>query len=287
MYEAKKRRRGFHRYSTGDDSGAARRLKLAGQLGAALLSAEIEVHYQPTIQLSDGRCEILEAVVRWNHPEYGVIQPCEFVPLAEQYGLGLDLFKRVIRDALAQCSYWRAEQLARSVAVNVAPETLVDPGFLEVLVAALAEGNLSADALVVELTENAFVGEAADVRSALKRIAFIGVGIAIDDFGTGYSSLAHLKRLPVDAVKLDRAFTKGLGNDPANNAIVAVVTDLVHRLGLVVIAEGVETHVELEALRRHGCDVVQGYYICRPAPASVIAHWLAEHIASNELATSD
>ena len=274
MNKAKERGRSVHRYAPGDDQGALRRLHLAGQLPAALRSSEIEVHFQPTVELAANRCVVLEALARWHHPEYGHISPSEFVPLAEQYGLGIPLVKRVTTDALAACSHWRAEGLARTVAVNVSPRTLVDPTFLGVVAAALADSGLPPDALAFELTENALAGSISDVRAGLARLDAIGVKVAIDDFGTGYSSLAYLRRLPVHAIKLDRAFADGLGAETANDAIVSLTANLGHRLGLVVIAEGVETAQQFEALRRHGCDVAQGYWICRPGPVGEITHWL-------------
>jgi predicted signal transduction protein with EAL and GGDEF domain len=277
MYRAKQVGNTFGRYVAGDERGAARRLSLAGQLPAALASEQIEVHYQPTVELDTGRCNVLEALVRWRHPDYGLVPPAEFVPLAEQYGLGIPLVKRVMADALAQCAHWRAEDLARSVAVNVAPATLVDPRFISCVVKALAAANVPAEALVLELTENAFAGDLPAVRDALVQLGAIGIKVAIDDFGTGYSSLAHLERFPVHAVKLDRAFTVGLGSDSANDAIMSLTARLGRQLGLTVIAEGVETLSELEAAARHGCDVAQGFWICAPSPADTILTWLANY----------
>ena len=279
MYEAKKRGCRLHRYESTDDEGAARRVILAGQIPAALRSLEIEVYYQPTIELTDDRCEMLEALVRWHHPTDGLIYPAEFIPLAEQYGVGIPLARRVLADALAQCAHWRAEQLATSVAVNVSPRTLIDPSFLDCVAGGLVRCGVPGEALVLELTENAFADQMPAVLDALRHLGAIGVKIAIDDFGTGYSSLGYLKRLPVHSIKLDRSFTAGIGHDDVDNAIVKLATDLGHQLGLKVIAEGIESAEGLEALRSLGCDSAQGYWICEPGRAGDITNWLASRVA--------
>jgi diguanylate cyclase (GGDEF)-like protein/PAS domain S-box-containing protein len=275
MYTAKQRDNKIHNYEKGDDRAAARRLQLAGQLPAGIALSEIEVYYQPTIELVEGRCEMLEALVRWHHPQFGLVSPMEFVPLAEQYGLGFQLLRRVLSQALAQCARWREQGLARSVSVNVSASSIADPGFLPCVATELARAGLPCEALVLELTEDAFACEGPGVRDALNELHSIGVRVAIDDFGTGYSSLAYLKQLPVSAVKLDRSFVAGLGSDGSDDAIVALAVELGHHLGLTVIGEGVETAVQLDALRRHGCDVAQGYWVFRPASARAITGWLA------------
>ncbi len=284
MYEAKKRGCELHHYESTDDEGAARRVILAGQLPDALRSHQIEVHYQPTIQLADGRCEVLEALVRWRHPTDGLIYPVEFISLAEQYGVGIPLARRVLSDALTQCAHWRAEQLASAVAVNVSPRTLVDPSFLECVAGGLARSGVPGEALVLELTENAFADHTPALLDVLRQLGAIGVRIAIDDFGTGYSSLSYLKRLPVHAIKLDRSFTVGIGAGSDDDAIVKLTTDLGHQLGLEVIAEGIETAEGLDALRILGCDTAQGYWICRPGTAGDITNWLAARaVRGNDL----
>lgn len=275
LHIAKKRSGSFHRFTAGDDDGAARRLRLAGQIPAAIGSPQIEVHYQPTVRLADGSCSVLEALVRWRHPDDGLIPPAAFIPLAEQYGVGIPLLRRVLADSLTQCAHWRAEQLAESVAVNVSPHTLVDPSFLDCVGGALARAMLPAEALILELTENAFAEDVPAVLDTLKRLAVMGVRVAIDDFGTGYSSLSYLKRLPVHSIKLDRIFIAGIGTSRADDVIVSLTADLGRHLGLTVVAEGVETEEELETLRQLGCDVAQGFWICRPGPAGEITSWLA------------
>ena len=275
MYRAKVRGGSWSLHVIDQDVAQARRLQLASQLAAALATTQIEVHFQPTVDTTSGRCFMLEALVRWRHPKYGLIPPDEFVPLAEHHGLGLALFRRVLRSALSQCSDWRRSGLSQAVSVNISPQTLLDPQAVSAVASALSSAQIPSNALVLELTEEAFVGDIGQLLSALHQIRRLGVGLAIDDFGTGYSSLAYLRRLPVDVVKLDRTFASGLGSDPACEAIIALSVELSHRLGLTVIAEGVETEAAFEALRRHGCDLAQGYWICRPSPAAEITAWLA------------
>ncbi|MCU1346791.1 MAG: Diguanylate cyclase protein [Acidimicrobiia bacterium] len=274
MYQAKKRGGTWHSFTTHMDSEAARRLRLAGELPEALLNGQIEVHYQPTIALPSGRCHGLEALARWRHPDLGMIAPVEFVPLAEHYGLGPSLAHHVLTHALLQCQRWRASGLAEVVAVNVSPHTLLTPAFVNSVAAALHAARLPREALVLELTEDVFADESGELLDALHHLKALGVGLSIDDFGTGYSSLAYLRRLPVDTIKLDRSFTIGLGTDAANDAIVMFTVELAHRLGLSVVAEGVESPEALKALDGYRCDYAQGYHICRPGPAAAITAWL-------------
>ena len=277
MYAAKRRDAKVHRYGAGDDQGAARRLQLAGQLPAALASSQIRVHYQPTVELASGRCELVEALARWEHPLFGQVGPLEFVSLAEQYGLGLPLLRRVLSDGLGECARWRAQGLASSVAVNVSPRTLLGPDFLLCVTTELARSVLPGEALVLEMTEDAFACDGPGARDVIGELADIGVKVAIDDFGTGYSSLAYLKQLPVATIKLDQSFVAGLGTTASDDAIVSLAIDVGHQLGLSVIGEGVETAEQFEALRRYHCDAAQGYWICRPGPADLIINWLASY----------
>ena len=265
MYSAKGRDSRVQSYA-GDDQGAVRRLQLAGQLPTALAGPEVQVHYQPTVELATTGCEVVEALVRWHHPLFGPVPPVEFVPLAEQYGLGFQLLRRVLSDALAECARWRAAGTARSVAVNVSPRTLVDPDMVALVATELTRAGLPAEALVLEMTEDAFACDGPGTRDAIANLHDLGVRVAIDDFGTGYSSLSYLKQLPVSYLKIDRSFVAGLGSEASDDAIVSLAVDIGHRLGMRVVGEGVETEDQFEALRRYGCDTGQGYWICRRAP---------------------
>lgn len=283
MYEAKRRGGAWHAHTPCDDGKAARRLQVAGQLPEALATQQIEVHYQPVLRLAHGDVAVVEALARWHHAQLGDVTPGEFVPLAEQYGLGLALFRHVLGAALAQCAEWRSAGLARAVAVNVSPQTLVEPAFVAVVATAVTAAAVPADALVIEVTENAFDGRVPELGDALVRLRDLGVGLAIDDFGAGYSSLAYLKHLPVDKIKLDRDFAAGLGTDAGDLAVVALMVDVAHRLGREVICEGVETAAALAALRRIGCDGVQGYGICPPAPGATVTEWLVGRWAAGRV----
>ncbi len=277
MYSAKHRDSRAQAYA-GDDQGAARRLALAGQLPAALAGPEVHVHYQPTVELAaGGGCELVEALVRWSHPLFGPVPAMEFVPLAEHYGLGFALLRRVLSDALGELARWRQAGTARSVAVNVSPRTLVDPDMVALVATELTRAGLPAEALVLELTEDAFACDGPGVTDTISRLHDLGVRVAIDDFGTGYSSLSYLKQLPVSYLKLDRSFVGGLGSEGSDDAIVALAVDIGHRLGLGVVGEGVETAAQFEALRRYGADTAQGYWICRPGPPDDISTWLASY----------
>jgi EAL domain-containing protein (putative c-di-GMP-specific phosphodiesterase class I) len=280
LYFARRQGLPWHRYSSGDDQGAARRLRLAGGLARALRDGQITAYYQPNLNLATGRCDVLEALVRWEHPELGLVGPNEFVPLAERHGMGRDILELVLSQSLRQCVAWRRWGLARTVAVNASPRCLVTPGFVECVQAALARAGLASDALVLELTEDAYALGSPVAFEVVRELTGIGVRTAIDDFGTGYSSLSYLRQLPVSAVKLDRSFVTGLTCDGARDAVVAHAVQLSHELGLEVVAEGVESEPELQAARQYGCDSAQGYWICRPAPASQVTDWLAANRAS-------
>jgi diguanylate cyclase len=282
MYRAKLRGSSSHLYEPADEQGAARRLQLAGELPAALGAGAIAVHYQPIVGLGEGGETSVEALVRWAHPRHGVISPSEFVPLAEEYGLGLALFRYVLARALTQARAWKDAGLACAVAVNISPRTLVETSLAAIVATALTAAGLGAESLILEITEDAFAGFGPELLESLLGLRALGVRLAIDDFGTGYSSLAYLTRLPVQIIKLDRIFSDGLGGTGFNDAIVALTVQLAHQLNLTVVAEGVETPDALDALRRQGCDAAQGYWVCRPAPGADVTRFLAEGSASRD-----
>jgi diguanylate cyclase (GGDEF)-like protein len=278
MYRAKERGNSVRSHTADEgDAATARRLRLAGELGRAIGEGEIEVHFQPTWSVVHGRPRSAEALVRWRHPGEGMIPPLDFVGLADRHGLGLALFRTVLHESLRWCRRWRDEGLLEAVAVNVSPHTLLDPQLLGVVQQALAVTRLPGDALILEITENSLVDDSPELRAVLARLADAGVRLSIDDFGTGYSSLAYLKTLPVRHVKLDRAFTADLGHGGADDVIVPLIVDAAHRLGLTVVAEGVETATAMQLLSSFGCDTLQGYHLCRPCPPEETSAWLAAH----------
>ena len=251
-----------------------RRLDLESELRQAVAGGEIEVHYQPIFRLVDRRVVALEALLRWNHPHRGVIPAGSFVSFAEQAGVLRELDLQVLGDA---CRLGRRLETARrgqpppAVHVNLLPTRLHEPRVVERIAGVLAESGLAADRLVLEITESAVVGEGDAVVSRLTALRDLGVRIALDDFGTGYSSLAYLRRFPVHTIKIDRAFTEGLGEDPAQGALVDAVVKFGHSLGLKVIAEGVERESQIRTLLDLGCPYGQGYHLAEPMPVGEVA----------------
>ena len=274
MYRAKQQRNTWRRFDRKDDQRTARRLRLAADLPAALNDPQFQVYYQPTLRLGADEVETVEALARWRHPELGMVPPTEFIPLAEQYGLGMELTRRVLTDSMLQCGRWRNGGVAQSVAVNVSPRTLAMPGLVEMVDDVLHATEMPHVALVLEITEDAFIEDSEEIVGVLSSLRSRGIRISIDDFGTGYSCLSYIGRLPIDSVKLDRAFIKALQEDPSAEVVVSSTIDMAHRLGLEVVAEGVETLTNLDALRGYGCDIAQGYWICRPLPAPSVNRWL-------------
>jgi EAL domain-containing protein (putative c-di-GMP-specific phosphodiesterase class I) len=207
------------------------------------------------------------------HPDRGLLPPAEFLPLAEETGLLIELGSRILRDSMAQLAHWRAAGHAFancSLSVNVGTRQLVDPNFYDVVVDALAETGLDADSLWLEITETALLADVKAATVALRELRSLGLHLSVDDFGTGYSSLTYLKRFPVEAIKVDRAFVSGLGIENEDTTIVEAVVKLGQALGLAVIAEGIETPLQLSRLRELGCDKGQGYLFGRPRPAALI-----------------
>ena len=245
------------------------RLETEHALRRAITRNEFCLHYQPTLSVADGRVTSLEALIRWDHPDRGLVPPDQFIPLAEENGLIVPIGAWALRQACVQLAAWRLEHPALAqlqVSVNLSARQFTDPRLGELVTSSLAESGLPPDALWLEITESVLMDEAASTLDTLRALRRLGVHLAIDDFGTGYSSLSYLKRFDVDVLKIDRSFVDGLGIDQEDEAIVTAVVSLAHALGLSVTAEGVETNRQLAGLRRLGCDAVQGYLLGRPLP---------------------
>ncbi|HET6908571.1 MAG TPA: EAL domain-containing protein, partial [Mycobacteriales bacterium] len=256
---------------------AVHRLRTANDLHRALTENEFRVVYQPEIDLRSGHVTGVEALVRWHHPERGLVPPGEFIPLAEQTGLIAGIGAWVLDVALGQAIEWqgaRHDGASLAVWVNLSARQLGDPGLVELVADALNRHGVEPAQLGLEITETALLEDAEGAVTALSSLRELGVRLAVDDFGTGYSSLSYLKRLPVDAVKIDRSFVDGLAVDGDDSAIVAAVSGMARALRLTTIAEGVENLEQLQALRRLGCDLAQGYFFTTPQPPAHISRLL-------------
>lgn len=274
MYAAKKARTGYQTFSSAQSTTNPRRLALTSELRRGIEKDQLQLHYQPKIDLHTGRIDGAEALVRWQHPSEGLVPPGEFIPLAEHAGLMRPMSLWVLRAALAQHQSWRRDGHAVGVSVNLGASDLGDCEFIDML-AEIVEGSKSEHGwLTVEITESAMMADPALARDALERLHGVGARASIDDFGTGYSSLAYLKDLPVDELKIDRSFLKNLTSGGPSLSIVRTIVELGHNLGLEVVAEGVEDSATAELLKGLGCDLTQGFYYSRPLPPDDFLRWL-------------
>jgi predicted signal transduction protein with EAL and GGDEF domain len=259
---------------------ALERLDLEADLRRATERGEFAVHYQPQLELSNGRIAGWEALVRWMHPTRGPISPAAFLPAAEETGLIVQIGNMVLEEACRQAKEWQKEQhvteIPLKMSVNISARQLQRPDdLLSELVRILGETKLAPDSLVLEITESMLMGDAEYNVDVLRGLQDLGVGIAVDDFGTGYSNLAYLKRFPVDWLKVDKSFVDGLGESPEDTAIVEAMVSLARAMGMQTVAEGVETTGQADLLRALGCDLCQGYYFSEPLPAHEASALLA------------
>jgi diguanylate cyclase (GGDEF)-like protein len=279
MYQAKaKGKASYALFDAEMGSSALRRLELETDLRRAIEQEQLRVEYQPVIDLLRGKIVALEALVRWQHPERGLVPPIEFIALAEETGLILPLGRWVLEQACRQTRIWRAHlgPDAPSVSVNLSAKQFQHPDILEDVARTVRAAALPASSLTLEITETVVMEDAESNSVTLRRLKDLGVKLAIDDFGSGYSSLGYLKRFPVDMLKIDRAFVSGLGRDPEDTAIVEAVIGLAHTLGMRVTAEGVETSQQLTQLKMLGCDLGQGYYFSASRPDQVVETFLKQ-----------
>jgi diguanylate cyclase len=279
MYAAKDTHAGFVLFDPALDQHSPRRLALLGELRRAIEHQQLILHYQPKIHAHTGQVLGVEALVRWQHPEQGLIPPNDFIPLAERTGLIGPLTHYVLDTALHQSHRWRQAGHELAMAVNVSARSLLDLDFPDQVAGLLARWELPARLLVVEITESTIMADPTHALEILGRLNIMGVQIAIDDFGTGYSSMAHLKTLPVHELKVDRSFVSHMTSNTRDAVIVRSTVDLGRNLGLRVVAEGVEDVVTSQELDALGCDAIQGYYISRPVPPDDLIHWLEEYQA--------
>ena len=270
-------------YDASRDRNSTARLAVLGELRRALEQGELELHYQPKADLVTGAVVGVEALVRWRHPERGLVPPDEFIPLAERSGLIGALTAWVIDRGLAQTALWRSQGWDLSLAVNVTVRDLCGAELVDQVAAGLRRYAVPADALQLEVTEGSLFADSARARRSLQRLERLGVMLSLDDFGTGWSSLVQLRQLPVREIKIDRSFVARMADDPRDRAIVSSVIDLARGLGMRVVAEGVEDAVTWDLLRELGCDRAQGWYLARALPAQDLTDWLQGQRAQGRL----
>ena len=278
MYQAKERKSGVCCYTADEDDNTLMRLTLAGGLRHAIDADELAIHYQPQVDVATGRPVGAEALLRWRHPEHGLMPPVEFIPIAEQTGLIVPLTMHVLDAALLQVSVWREDGLDLTVSVNLSPRVLAEPDLPQRIAGLCRKRHVSPRALVVEITESMIVADPDRALPVAEQLSRMGVTVSLDDFGTGYSALDLLKRLPVSEVKIDRSFVLGMLGDTRDLAIVRYTTGLARELGMQVVAEGVETSALHDRLVELGCDVGQGYLYGRPMPAPEFTRWARERV---------
>jgi diguanylate cyclase (GGDEF)-like protein len=249
---------------------AMRRAELEDDLWGAAERGELVLHYQPEVQLRTNQIVGCEALLRWRHPQWGLVPPNEFVPVAESSNLILEIGDWVLREALTRCAEWQVRYADRNpllVAVNISAKQFVAPDFADHIAGMLAETGAKAGNVCLEITESVLLDDAEETVARLDQLKALGVHLAIDDFGTGYSSLSYLRRFPVDILKVDQSFVSGLGHDPEDSAIVQAVVHMGKALRMTTLAEGVETPHHVIELRELDCDVAQGFHFARPVPA--------------------
>lgn len=263
--------------------GARERLDLVSELHQAVEEEQFVLHYQPKVELATGHIVGVEALLRWQHPERGLVAPAEFVPVAEETSLIRPIGEWVLREACRQLKEWQKQRQEQrpyagilTVSINLPARQFRHPNLAEEVSEALEESGLEAKCLVLELTESMVMRDIDHATAALCYLKDFRVQLSIDDFGTDYSNLAYLTRFPMDELKLDKGFVKRLGEDAKTIAIVRVVVDLAAALGLRMIAEGVESAGQASRLHELGCEWVQGYYFFRPLPAPEIERLLAK-----------
>ena len=278
MYRAKETgRNNFQFYTSAMNERALERLHIEGDLRNALEREEFMLHYQPQVDLRTGEIVGVEALIRWQHPELGMVPPVRFIGLAEENGLIVPIGAWVIRTACLQNKAWQLHGLGNlRISVNLSARQFAQEDLVESIASSLREAGLAPEYLEIELTESLVMADVDRAIGILRELKALGVQLSIDDFGTGYSSLSYLKRFPIDVLKIDRSFVNDITIDPDDAAIVASIVSLAHSLRLQVIAEGVETEAQLTYLREHDCDQIQGYFFSRPVTADALTVMLEE-----------
>jgi EAL domain-containing protein (putative c-di-GMP-specific phosphodiesterase class I) len=274
MYAAKEAGRNGYRFYTADmNARVQQRLQLETDMRRGLMDDEFFLVYQPQIDLRSGRACGVEALVRWRDPQRGIVSPSEFIPIAEESGMIQALGARVLRDACRQVAQWHRQGMMLRLSVNLSVQQLQHESWLAIVEEALESTALPPHYLDLEITESVIITHPDRAVATLVKLKQMGVSITVDDFGTGYSSLSYLARLPIQGVKIDQRFVRGLEQNRNDEAITQAIIALSHSLGLRVIAEGVETAAQLDYLKRHGCEEAQGFLIAHPLEEPELRSW--------------
>ncbi len=284
MYAAKRKQDGPQLYDPIMDSASAQTLSLLTELRRAIERDELRLYLQPKVQLQGKPGIAVEALVRWQHPQRGLVPPMDFIPFAEQTGFVRQLTLWMFREAALLLADPRTQGMGMRISVNLSTRDLLDPELSERLQTMLEQHRVSPEGFCLEITESAIMDDPQRAEAMLNRLSQQGFKLSIDDFGTGYSSLGYLKRLPVDELKIDKSFVMGMETDHDDEMIVRSTIDLAHNLGLTVVAEGVENEAILERLRAMSCDEAQGYYVSRPVPVDAFLSWHAQRVWVEETA---
>jgi diguanylate cyclase (GGDEF)-like protein len=277
MYRAKANHHPLVIYRAEDDYHSPERLVLAADLRRALAADQLVLHYQPQVELGHGRPVAAEGLVRWHHPQRGVLGPYEFIEVAERTGLIKDLTHRVLDVGLGDLRSWGEHGHTLSLSLNVSVRSLLDRRFPEEVEQLLGKHGVDGRALTLELTESSLMVDPELAKRTMHDLAELGVSVAIDDFGTGYSSLAYLTDLPIGELKIDKSFVRAMGSDARNAIVVRSTIELAHNLGLRTVAEGIEDAFTFERLRALGCELAQGFHLSEPLPAAGLISWWDRH----------
>ena len=283
MYRAKEEgKNGFQFYSADIGAITEKRLRIETALRNAMLNDELSLHYQAKVDMRGGEIRGVEALLRWSHPEFGAMSPAQFIPIAEESGLIVPIGHWVITTACTQAVSWLRQGLPPlRMAVNLSPLQFQEPNLVEALARVLQETGMPPELLELEITESVMLQDLEEAAAKLTAIRDLGVRLAIDDFGTGYSSLSQLKRFPIDTVKIDRSFIRGIPTDKEDMAITEAILTLGRTLGVTIVAEGVETGEQEAFLTRHSCHEMQGFYFSRPVPPEEFAAFYRAHAVSS------
>lgn len=282
MYRAKASHHPLMIYRAEDDYHSPERLVLAADLRRALAADQLVLHYQPQVELGQGRPVAAEGLVRWHHPQRGLLRPGEFIEVAERTGLIKELTYRVLDLGLRDLRGWNEDGRRLSLSLNVSVRSLLDRRFPDEVQRLLDLHGIDGRALTLELTESSLMVDPAVAKRTMHDLSELGVSVAIDDFGTGYSSLAYLTDLPIGELKIDKSFVRAMGSDARNAIVVRSTIELAHNLGLRTVAEGIEDEFTFERLRALGCELAQGFHLSKPLPASGLVSWWDKHAPASE-----